>query len=53
MNISKISPEEKIRITIEMTDAVTRICAERIKANNPDITDEELIQEIRRRINKE
>jgi hypothetical protein len=41
------------RITIEMTDAVTRICAEGIKASNPEITDEELIQEIRRLINRE
>jgi len=53
LNISKLSPEEKIKITIEMTEAVTRICADGIKANNPDITDEKLIQEIRRRINRE
>ena len=53
LDVSELSPEKKIRLTIEMTDAVTSICADGIRANNPEITDVELIKEIRRRINRE
>jgi hypothetical protein len=47
------SPEEKTRLTMEMTEAVTAICAEGIKAENPGISEEEVITELRRRITHE
>ena len=50
LNNHQPSPEEKTRLTIEMTEAVTAICADGIRANNPDITEEEVITELRRRI---
>ena len=52
MNPTKLSPEEKAVLAMDMTDAVTRICADGIRDRNPDITDEELIEEIRKRINR-
>ena len=53
MDLTKLSPEEKVVLSMDMTDAVTRICADGIRDRNPDITDEELIEEIRKRIAKE
>ena len=50
LNNPQPSPEEKARLTIEMTEAVTAICADGIRANNPDMTEEEVITELRRRI---
>lgn len=50
LNNPQPSPEEKTRLAIEMTEAVTAICADGIRANNPDITEEEVITELRRRI---
>lgn len=53
MNNSQLSPEEKTRLTMEMTEAATTICADGIKAQNPDMTEEEVITELRRRITRE
>ena len=50
MKPMKLSPEEKVVLAMDMTEAVTRICADGIRDNDPKITDEELIEEIRRRI---
>ena len=45
----RLKPEEKVNMAIEMTDAVVHICAEGIKAQHPDITEEELIEALRER----
>ena len=50
MKPTKLSPEEKVVLAMDMTEAVTRICADGIHDNNSEISDEELIKEIRRRI---
>jgi len=52
MDLKKLTPEEKAILAMDMTDAVTRICADGIRDRNPAITDEELIEEIRKRINR-
>jgi hypothetical protein len=48
--LGRLKPEEKVNMTLDMSDAVVRICAEGIKAQNPDITDRELIEKLRERI---
>jgi len=53
MSDPRSSPEEKTRLTMEMTEAVTAICADGIKAENPDMTEEEVVTELRRRITRE
>ena len=50
MKPTKLSPEEKVFLAMDMTDAVTRICADGIRCSDPKISDEELIEEIRRHI---
>ncbi len=47
-----LSPEEKIRLAMEMTEAVTAICAEGIRAQNPGMTEGEVAAELRRRIRR-
>jgi hypothetical protein len=46
----RLTPEEKVRITIELTDAATRITAQGIRDSHPGITEEQVIEELRRRV---
>ena len=45
----RLPPEEKVNLAIGMSDVVVRICAEGIKAQNPGITEKELIEKLRER----
>jgi len=45
-----LKPEEKVNMMLEMSDAVVRICAEGIKMQNPGITEKEVIEKLRERI---
>jgi len=47
--LGRLKPEEKVNLAIGMSDAVVRICAEGIKAENPGISDKELIEKLRER----
>lgn len=49
--LGRLKPEEKVNIAIDMTDACIRICADGIRAQNPKITEEELIEKLRERLN--
>ena len=42
--------EVKLDMCLDMSDAVVRICGEGIKAQNPGITEQELIEKLRERI---
>ncbi|HXZ98378.1 MAG TPA: hypothetical protein VED24_03325 [Candidatus Acidoferrum sp.] len=44
-----LKPDEKVRACIEMTDTVTRICADGIRKSHPRISERELISILRRR----
>jgi len=46
----KLKPEEKVNMAINMTDVCVQICAEGIKAQNPNITEEQLQEELKARI---
>jgi len=47
---SRLKPEEKVNMAIDMTDVVVRVCAEGIRVQYPRITEEELLQRLRERI---
>jgi len=49
LNWRRLKPEEKVNMAIDMTDAVVRVCAEGIRAQYPEITEEELIERLRER----
>ena len=46
----RLTPEEKVRITIDLTDAATSITAAGIRDSHPGITEQEVLEELRRRI---
>jgi hypothetical protein len=48
--LGRLKPEEKVAMTISMTDACVRVCAEGIKAQNPGISEEKLIERLRERL---
>lgn len=45
-----LKPEEKVNLAIEMTEAVLGVCAEGIRAQHPDISDGELMEKLRERL---
>ena len=48
--VGSLKPEEKVAIAIDMTDACVRICATGIRAQCPDITEAELNEKLRKRL---
>jgi hypothetical protein len=48
--LKRLRPEEKVDVAIHMSDVCVRICAEGIRAQFPDITEQELIERLRERI---
>jgi len=53
LSIEDLAPEEKVRRALEISDTVVRVSADGIRAENPSITEEELLQELRIRIKGE
>jgi hypothetical protein len=50
MRRGKMTPEEKVATAISMSTVVTQVCADGIKDLDPEITEEELLQLLRRRL---
>ena len=50
MGRKKVKPEEKVNLAINMTDVVLRICADSIRDQNPNITEDQLREKVRERI---
>ena len=46
----RLTPEEKVRIMIDLTDSASRITASGIRDSHPGITEDEVREELRRRI---
>ena len=50
MDCEKLTPEEKVDLTITMVDTCIRICADGIRDRDKTINDEKLIEKLRARI---
>lgn len=50
MNLSKLKPEEKVNLSINMTDVCVQICADGIRDQNGNIGEAQLMEEVRARI---
>jgi len=50
VSVRRLRPEEKVNVAIDMSDCCVRICAEGIRAQFPDVTEEELVGRLRERI---
>jgi len=50
LKLEKLRSEEKVNLSINMVDVVTRICAEGIKAQNKNISEKELLEKLRDRL---
>lgn len=46
----RLKPEERVNLAINMSDVCIRVCAEGVKAQNPGISEEELIERVRERL---
>lgn len=46
----RLKPEEKVNMAIEMTEAMVRVCLDGIKGRNPGMTEEELMNALRERL---
>jgi len=45
-----LKPEEKVALALDMTDGCVRVCAEGIRNQCPDISEEELLAKLRERL---
>lgn len=48
--LGRLKPEEKVKLAIDLSDAALRICAEGVRAQNPGISDAELVEKLRERL---
>jgi hypothetical protein len=48
--LGRLKPEEKVAIAIDMTDGCVRVCADGIRTQYPDISEEALIAKLRERL---
>jgi hypothetical protein len=48
--LGRLKPEEKVDLAIDMTDVVLGVCAEGIRLQHPKISDEELLEKLRERL---
>jgi hypothetical protein len=48
--LGQLKPSEKVAIMFEMINATTDTCAAGIRAQNPSISEEELLEKLRERI---
>lgn len=48
--LGRLKPEQKVLIAIDMTDGCMRVCADGIRQQFPDISDEELLEKLRERL---
>jgi len=48
--IGRLKPEVKVNMAMDLTEAIVRVCAEGIEAQYPGISDEELIERVRERL---
>ena len=48
--LGRLKPEEKVLIAIDMTDGCLRVCADGIRQQFPGISDTELLEKLRERL---
>jgi hypothetical protein len=48
--LGRLKPEEKVMIAIDMTDSCVRVCADGIRQQYPGISEQELIEKLRERL---
>jgi len=47
--LGRLPSDVKVSMTVDMTDAMVKVCIAGIKAHNPNLTDDELIMLLRER----
>ncbi len=50
MSWHKLKPEERVNLTVNMSDVCVRVCAEGVMDENPGISEKELIERVRERL---
>lgn len=48
--LGRLAPEVKVDMAVDMTNTCLRVCAEGIRAQFPGITEEELLEKLRERL---
>ena len=51
LSVAELSPEKKVKLAISMTDTCVSVCADAVRSQNPEISERELVEKVRERIN--
>lgn len=46
----RLTPEERVDLAVNMSDVCIRVCAEGVRAQHPNISEEKLIELVRERL---
>ena len=49
-SLGRLKPEKKVLIAMDMTDGCMQVCADGIRQQFPDISEEELLEKLRERL---
>ncbi|HVP16340.1 MAG TPA: hypothetical protein VMT42_03140 [candidate division Zixibacteria bacterium] len=47
--LGRLPPDVKVNMTVDMTEAMVSVCLEGVRAQNPKLTDVELMERLRER----
>jgi hypothetical protein len=50
LDVKDLTPEEKVKLAVEMSDLCVKICINSIRDQNEGISEEELMEKVRARI---
>lgn len=46
----RLTPEERVNLSVGMSDVCIRVCADGVRDQNPSISEKELIERVRERL---
>ena len=46
----RLKPEERVNLAVGMSDVCIRVCADGVRDQNPEISEEELFERVRERL---
>jgi len=50
VSLRRLKPEERVNLAVGMSDVCIRVCADGVRDQNPEISEEELFERVRERL---
>ena len=50
LDVSRLKCEERVNLAVGMSDVCVRVCADGVRDGNPNVSEEELVERVRKRL---